>query len=485
MPKKDPKHDAHKLENFTSGIITDAATKRLTKQAERVIGDAEYLRSVVSKWQNCSIDTIQGRTFEQLEVIKFNLDSISKGAQFHAVTTDALGDPHAAADILICDGKKVLREIQAKSYGSAAKSVYAQSDPKYAGMDRLIPKEQFEKGCELLDTRSKTTTLKAEDYKETRPHLTGELRHKDVASSGTNRNEAELASTPEMADKIATNAQNDAVLSDMHHSGLAGAKLGGAVAGSISAIHNISELVNGECSVGEAVGRITADTAIGAVTGYATTAISKGIAHKAATFGLTEAGAKALAKSNGHIALATGVVQCGKSLVSYMKGDIDSEQLYSEISHTAITGGAAFYYGALGQIAIPIPVVGALVGSTVGYFIGNMLHQSGLVSLGECEAVRVARERREEVEKLCLTAIPLMRAHRLELENFLQEYVGERLAIFTTAFDTMEHTMHSATPDEFNQGLTAVAQAYACSLPFKNFAEFDLMMRNKTSVLEF
>ncbi len=226
------------------------------------------------------------------------------------------------------------------------------------------------------------------------------------------------------------------------------------------------------------VALVTVDAAKGYGASYVTTAVSKGVPHLILKTGASQGAVNVLTKSNAHLAIAAGVVQSGKSIVRYLNGEIDDEQLLSEVSHTAVTGASAFYYGALGQAIIPIPVVGAFVGSAVGYFVGNMLHQSGLISLGEASVVKAARERREHIEALCMTAIPLMRTHRIELEALLEKHFAERRHMLTSAFDGLENSLIDWDADGFANQLEQVNVAFGASLPFKTFDEFDAFMED-------
>ena len=44
-----------------------------------------------------------------------------KGESLRAFTTDSLGDPHAAADIVVKNGDTLLKEVQAKSSAKASR----------------------------------------------------------------------------------------------------------------------------------------------------------------------------------------------------------------------------------------------------------------------------------------------------------------------------------------------------------------------------
>ncbi|HIF5545898.1 TPA: hypothetical protein ACX3CU_001036 [Vibrio parahaemolyticus] len=71
---------------------------------------------------------------------------------------------------------------------------------------------------------------------------------------------------------------------------------------------------------------------------------------------------------------------------------------------------------------IPIPVVGSIVGAGVGYMIGNLIHQSGLVALGDSQLVKIAKERRRQIQALCLAAVPQIRQNRIALQQKLDQH---------------------------------------------------------------
>lgn len=148
-----------------------------------------------------------------------------------------------------------------------------------------------------------------------------------------------------------------------------------------------------------------------------------------------------------------------------------------EISGTAIIGATSFYYGAFGQLVIPIPVVGTLIGSTVGYFIGNMLHQSGVVSLGKTQEVKDAIERRKRIEEFCLYAIPLMQEQREYLEGIFSTYFEERSFQFESIFERMDNSLFEDV-DEFYSALNDLNLMYGKQLPYKTQVEFDEFMLN-------
>lgn len=126
-------------------------------------------------------------------------------------------------------------------------------------------------------------------------------------------------------------------------------------------------------------------------------------------------------------------------------------------------------------MVIPIPVVGALIGSTVGYFLGNMLHQTGLISLGEAPNVKAARQRREQIEAICLDAIPLMQANRLQMEKLVEQHFQKRASDLNLAFDRLEASLFDIN-DNYYCALNDLNKVYGQSLSFTNQKEFNDFM---------
>ncbi|NVZ10363.1 hypothetical protein HW932_13945 [Allochromatium humboldtianum] len=472
-----------KIDAMAGGYLSAGITQRFTERTFGIFNDADQLMQLAEKWKNVAADKAQGHMFEQLEVVKFNFDALKKDSDLFAKTTASMGMPHDKVDILIKNGEEIVREAQAKSCNSAARSAFALSDAEYKEMQRLAPSDQFEKIKELLRKRIDSGALKAEDYEQTLRNIEESLKHENVSSSGTTYQEALNATDVKTAQDIADKFKLKSALTDMHESGKRAGKVGALLTGSISAVTGVHSLHKGEIEVGELLSRVAVDSAKGYATGYVVTAMSKGITYST-TYLLGESVARSFARSNAPVAIAAGVVNASKSFVAYINGDIGGEQLLDEVSHTAITSTSSFYYGALGQVAIPIPIIGALVGAGVGYFIGNMLHQSGLVALGDSRVVKEAKERRYAVQAMCLAVIPEIQKNRLELESYLESYFSQRKNDFLASFCVLDNSLYSWNPDEFVLGLEKINNQFGISLQFKSFADFDLFM-SSDEVFEF
>lgn len=481
----------HKVRNDLTNLTSSQAGFELSKDVtERVFSlfqDTERLSHLASRLKNVDGLKSQGHMFEQLETIKFNFDALLKDSDLVAKTTAEMGLPHAPADIVIMRGRATLREIQAKSYGEKQiaqtplgkvhPTTSALADPKYEGMGRLAPADQAERVGQAAEKLAKTNTIKASQYADVAENNMETLSHEGVASRGTTYEEALNSTNSDTAKRISTSFKSKSTLVDMHQSGMKGGVFGATFGGGVSIVINGTSYVNGDIDLGKALVNTSIDAAKGFAGGYTVTAMSKGMVHTSSlVFG--ETFAKALTKSNAPIAMAAGVISASKSLVKYAKGDIEGEELLSEISHTAITSTSAFYYGALGQVAIPIPVVGAIIGAGVGYFIGNMLHSSGLLALGEAEVVKLAREQRQRIEAICLASIERSQKEQRILQNYFDTYFAERKEAFDEAFFGMDNAITTWDADQFVQSLEVINQQFGAALQFKSLSEFSTFMKS-------
>jgi len=186
---------------------------------------------------------------------------------------------------------------------------------------------------------------------------------------------------------------------------------------------------------------------------------------------ITHATFKIVGKSNPIANMATATAYTGKHLVAFLNGDISKEKLFEEINHTAITTTSTVYYAGFAQAVIPIPVVGALVGATVGFYIGNLLHRSGLIALGDSHVVKLAKERREKIEKMCNFLIPSIQKSRKELELYIDKYFAERKIIFEESFSNLDLAIQSNDNELFLSSLEKINNQYGKTLGAKTFDE--------------
>ena len=166
--------EASKEAGYLYGSLLSANAQNATNIAVRemnVLSEKIASPSI----QNKDFSFAKGNLFEYIEAAKFNVDAATKGSNLTAFVTD-IEDPHAAADILIRDNNKVVREVQAKfsdSQNAAADSVSMQRKDKYTGMQRLIRKDDHY----IDQATGKETTLlnKAKELAKSRSEKEGNV----------------------------------------------------------------------------------------------------------------------------------------------------------------------------------------------------------------------------------------------------------------------------------------------------------------------
>lgn len=185
---------------------------------------------------------------------------------------------------------------------------------------------------------------------------------------------------------------------------------------------------------------------------------------------------KTFSKANLAVNTAIVVNDVRKSLLAFIKGDIDKKKLYEDIGHSAITTTSMTYYGALGQAAIPIPAVGFLLGASIGYFFGNVLQKSGLLAIGDAPAVAEAKKRSREVEQLSNQLIHEIRKSRNQLESYLNKYFQGRKEVFQGAFMELDDAFLQWDSNKVGPALEKINLQFGKTLQFKEFNDFEAMM---------
>jgi len=180
---------------------------------------------------------------------------------------------------------------------------------------------------------------------------------------------------------------------------------------------------------------------------------------------------KTLGKGNAITNMTTAIAYTSKHIIAYYKGDITKEKLFEEINHTAITTTSTLYYAGLTQAIIPIPIVGVFVGAFVGYYIGNLLHRSGLIALGDSNIVKIAKERKERIEKMCNILIPSIEKSKKELEIYIDKYFADRKLIFEESFKGLDLAIESNDNELFLSSLEKINNQYGKTLGDKTFKE--------------
>jgi hypothetical protein len=331
----------------------------------------------------------------------------------------------------------------------------------------------------LIKNKPNEKTLIKEKQRQLKK-LEGIRDGKSIRKSNVSSKEAKFA---KLHPKLATVKD---IVKYSHKAGLEQAKYGVAIGGSISIIKNLVAVVKEEKEAEEALFEVIKDTGSAATLSYITA--FTGAAIKGAMQNAKSGMTRALSKTNLPATFVTVTLETGKTLAKYYKGEIDGVQCFEElgekgtglISSALFSGlgaaGAVSVFGksfAIGQIAIPIPVIGGLIGGMLGYALSSACYGQLMAALKEA---KMARERRIKIEAECAEAVRMIQQYRAEIETAIAEYLSDHIITFHTAFDEIKTALNIGDIDVFIAGANTITGKLGGEPQFKDMEGFESIM---------
>ncbi|EEC23228.1 hypothetical protein HP9810_7g20 [Helicobacter pylori 98-10] len=229
------------------------------------------------------------------------------------------------------------------------------------------------------------------------------------------------------------------IVSHSHQAGMNALGVGALVSGVVSLITNICECVTKGIHPKEAIKHTATETLKGGVRSY-------GIAFWGSLLGgMMQNSTNKVIQSLGKRAPAMIVGACVANVTiftRYFSGKIDEAELCKQLGRTntsLLSGGAM---ALAGQVLIPIPVVGALIGG----FVGAALSEAFFNALNS-KKVELARQRRIEIEKECRESIRLLEMYRNQFKEVFEQYFHETTKFFNQSFDELERALYAGDAD--------------------------------------
>lgn len=352
---------------------------------------------------------------------------------------------------------------------------------RYMKVDKLeLPTEQVEKAKMYCRAQAEQLKQQAENAKNA-----GKLevaKQLEQESQNFQRLEAKISDsgmTTEQAIAYRLNP-NWETIKDIggvsHKAGIQGAKFGAAIGGSVSLVTNIIAYKSGDKEFNEALIDVGTDTIKAAGVGYGTA--FAGTAIKSYMQQSVHGMVRNLSSTALPAMVVSSCLAAGKSIKRYAKGEIEETVLMQEIgiSVTGTLSSAAF--ATLGQIAIPIPVLGGMIGGMVGYVLTNTFYQSFFDVLKDA---KLAKERRILIEMQCNVAKVLANQYRITLQDVfaqksikLDVHTRDLLATFSN---------EDISADEFCQNINDFAKFLGKDLSIKSMQELDDIMSSNNPLI--
>lgn len=176
--------------------------------------------------------------------------------------------------------------------------------------------------------------------------------------------------------------------------------------------------------------------------------------------------------------IASVCLAVGKSAVRFAKNEITDSELAKEMGATATGMLSTSACTMLGQIAIPIPVLGGLIGSMVGYSITNSLYYGFLDTLREVE---LSAQRRKIIEMQCAAAAAIARQYEIGLKELFASKVAQLDKESNALFTLLERDDVSA--DELCEGMNKFADLLGKKISINSMTELDSVMLSKNVLI--
>lgn len=415
-----------------------------------------------------------------------NAEAIISRSKVRTVRTDDLsqyGKNHNVVDrVQILDGHIIEgSQSQMKFVGNRDQLLkdIAKEDGKfsrYRGTKLELPTEQYEGAAQHCQEKARQLRFKADRAEQSgKPDVASRLRREasnyeqlanDVRDSGMTTDQAIFY---RKHPKIATALD---IARTSHRAGIEGAKYGAAIGGTISLVQNLFSLAQKEKDMSKAVSDLASDTAKGAAIGYGTGFV--GAALKGSLQQSKHAGFRALANTNAPALAVNICLSLGSSIKRYVAGEITESQLLLEVGEKGSGMLSASMMAALGQMAIPIPFVGAAVGGMIGYTLSSMFYQCALDAARGAEA---SRERLERVRAIEGAARARVAGEQAALDDFLRSEIPA-LQSETQLLFTVVNTSTHGQVDALASAINRYAELLGQRLQFQSMTEFDSFMKS-------
>lgn len=343
---------------------------------------------------------------------------------------------------------------------------------RYRGTKLELPSEQYEDAVAHCRDQAKQLRLNAERAQGAgKPEVAAKLRREadnydqlasDVTDSGMTTEQAIFYR------KYPGLATARDIAQTSHRAGIAGAKMGAVVGLSISVFQNGLAVYRGdsEADAYELTLAVLTDTGKAAAMGYG--GAFAGSAIKGTLQQSSSAGMRAVAKTNLPALVVSTCVSLSGSIKRYVQGEISEADLLTEVGEKGAGMLSSSMMAAVGQLAIPIPVVGAVIGGMVGATLSSFFYQSALDAARGAQVSREVLERTRAIEGAA-------RARMAQERAALQQFIDQELPQLRQETQQLLAVLDAKTgsSDDFAAGINRYAELLGVKLAFNTQSEFN------------
>lgn len=273
------------------------------------------------------------------------------------------------------------------------------------------------------------------------------------------------------------------VATEAHQAGTQAATYGATAAGIVSSYANVMAVLDGTKSPEEALADVGRDVVVSAGTSYALGSMGAVAGHQVEYMLVRSQSPllKAFNMANLPGAIVSSVIATGGTLKAYLTGKITTEECILQLGQTGIATTICGYTATVGQALIPIPIVGAVVGTLVGSIIAD--------AFGKHLLAAAAEERQAEAEYRMIRAqadmfIRKAQEERNQFELLVRRFFAERAQAISEGLETLEKGCERGDFETATAGMNRIAQSFQKTLPFRNKKEFEEFQMDPNLSLE-
>lgn len=346
---------------------------------------------------------------------------------------------------------------------------------RYRGVKLELPSEQFEGAEQYCRDKAEALRQQADDVQQRgKPDIADKLRYEadnydqlagNVQDSGLTTDEAVFyREHPEIATALD-------IARTGHRAGMEGAKCSAVIGGCISLVQNGLSVAQGKKDLGEAAKSLAVDTVKTGALGYGTA--FAGSAVKGAMQQSSRQTLRALSRTSAPTLVVSVCLSLGSSMKRYVTGEISEAQLLTEVGEKSAGMLSAGMMAALGQLAVPVPFVGAALGGMIGYALSSLFYQSALDAARSVEVSREVLKRTRIVQEAARAHIAEEQA---KLDAFIRSEIPQLRKATYVLFASVDAEQQSA--DTVSAAINQFATLLGKQLEFRSKAEFDDFMRS-------
>lgn len=485
-------------EHITAYSGIDNETGMINKRSLKDISN--YKRSTDSG-PNYKTQTKQQAGFaaETKEVARCRAEEAINGQKPHTVRTDDIigadGQRHHVNDQLFditaqvdSNGNPIPHSsAQMKFEGASSKQaldkLLAKDHEKYIDNDVkiLVPKDYYDGMQQELDNKISSLENQVDTLKKQGKSVVVAEKQKQLDKC---RKLKENLRKSKVSNQEAIEARNSPRISTAkdiakvaNRAGLEQAGAGAAIGGGMSLIRNFVSVAKGEKTPENAAKDVVLDATGGAVVSYTTAfggAVIKGMMQNSKSEMVRIA-----SETNLPATIVVLSIEAGKTMTSFFTGEIDGLQCLDQLGkkgHGIIT---CVLFAEVGQLVIPIPIVGALVGSMIGYAWSSVCCK---ILFGFLENAMLAREERIRVEQECNEAIRMLREYRKELEETISKYLYNERAFFDKCISEIQMAFNTGDIDGYIVAANKITEHCGKKPLYRNKDEFKTIMAENGTI---